>query len=61
MDTVGDGRALVFAGGEVVEGTWSRDSAEEAFHLVSELGEPLEVPPGVPWISVFPNTRSVTW
>jgi hypothetical protein len=61
METVGSGRALIFAEGLVAEGTWSRSDPDEPFQLVSESGNPLEVPPGVPWISVFPDTRSVSW
>jgi hypothetical protein len=61
MDTVGTGRALVFAGGEVTEGTWARTDADEMFELTNAAGDTLDVPPGVPWISVFPDTRSVTW
>ncbi|GBD84337.1 putative lipoprotein YerB precursor [bacterium BMS3Abin02] len=61
MDTVGSGRALVFAGGEVEEGTWTRDSIEEIFHLKRPDGSTLTVPPGKPWISLFPDTLDVTW
>ncbi len=60
-ETVGEGRALVFADGRAAEGVWRRDSAQEMFELFTADGEPLEVPPGVPWVSVFPNQREVTW
>jgi hypothetical protein len=61
METVGTGRALVFAGGEVTEGTWSRSDADDVFELTGADGDSLLVPPGVPWISVFPDTRTVSW
>jgi hypothetical protein len=61
METVGTGRALVFSGGEVREGTWSRSSIEESFQLSSSDGSVLTVPPGKPWISIFPDGRSLTW
>ncbi|NIA25504.1 MAG: DUF3048 domain-containing protein [Gammaproteobacteria bacterium] len=61
MDTVGSGRALVFAGGEVEEGTWSRDSIKEIFHLKRADGSTLTVPPGRPWISIFPDTLDIEW
>ncbi len=61
MDTVGTGRALVFSGGEVRDGTWTRASIEEPFTLTSGDGSVLTVPPGKPWISVFPDNRAVTW
>lgn len=61
MDTVGTGMALVFSGGEVVEGLWSRDDASELFSLTLDDGETLHVPPGRPWISIFPDNRTITW
>lgn len=61
METVGSGRALVFAEGEIAEGTWSRSDPDEVFQLISQSGDPLQVPPGVPWISIFPDTRTISW
>ena len=61
MDTVGTGRALVFSGGEVLEGTWARSSIDEPFALTDGEGSTLTVPPGKPWISVFPDSRTITW
>lgn len=61
MDTVGTGRALVFAAGEVVEGTWERTDTTELFSLRTVDGDVLSVPAGVPWISVFPDNRQVSW
>lgn len=59
--TTGTGKALVFADGKVVEGTWERDSIDEPFQLFDGDGEILPVPPGRPWISMFPDNRTVTW
>lgn len=61
MDTVGTGRALVFSGGEMRAGSWSRSSIEDQFALESTDGEVLTVPPGRTWISVFPDNRSIGW
>ncbi len=61
MDAVGTGLVQVFSGGKVVEGTWSRDSADELFVLTNADGSTLEVPPGRPWINIFPDNRTVTW
>ncbi len=61
METVGTGLAQVFAGGKVVQGTWTRASADELFVLTTEDGNVLEVPPGRPWINIFPDNRTVTW
>ncbi len=60
-DTVGSGEAIVFAQGGVATGTWSREAIEDPFTLTTASGAPLAVPPGVPWISMFPRNRTVTW
>lgn len=59
--TVGSGRALVFARGQVAEGTWLRDATDQMIRLLRPDGRPLQVPPGVPWISLVPDGRSVVW
>ena len=61
MDAVGTGVVQVFSGGKVVEGTWARESADELFVLTNDDGSTLEVPPGRPWINIFPDNRTVTW
>ena len=61
MDTVGSGRALVFANGQVVEGEWSRDDAADLWALTHEDGTVMEVPVGHPWISIFPDNRTISW
>jgi len=60
MDTIGEGRAVVFAGGTVAEGTWARETITDTFRL-TRAGATLEVPPGRLWISIFPNGRDLTW
>jgi hypothetical protein len=61
LDTVGSGEALVFWGGEVVEGTWERGTDEDVIRLFAEDGNDLVLPPGRVWTSVFPKQRSITW
>ena len=61
IETVGSGTLLIFAGGRVMEGTWERDAVDEPFRLFDGDGNPAVVPPGIPWISVFPQERSATW
>lgn len=60
-ETVGTGRVFVFSGGEMVQGTWERDSAEDPFVFTTLEGDPLPVPPGVPWISIVPDGGAVVW
>ncbi|MEA1902544.1 MAG: DUF3048 domain-containing protein [Actinomycetota bacterium] len=59
IDTVGQGTALVFAQGRVVEGVWSRATTHDPFMLTTSDGSPLYLPPGTPWINVFPEGRAI--
>ena len=61
METTGEGRALVFARGQMVEGKWERADTSQPFSLSLADGSPLTVPPGRPWISLFPEGRPVSW
>lgn len=49
----GDGKALLFHGGKVVEGTWSKDELGSALVLETKDGE-LTVPAGRTWIELVP-------
>jgi hypothetical protein len=60
-ETVGSGPMAIFSGGYVVEGTWERDEITEPFRLVDTGGNPVTVPPGRLWISIFPDTESYRW
>jgi hypothetical protein len=44
-----------------VTGTWNRAAIDVPFQLVAEDGGVLQIPPGRPFISVFPENRSVSW
>lgn len=59
IDTIGSGEAMVFAHGRVWRGTWERDAITEPFRLVDADGSTVAVPPGVPWVSVFPGGRTI--
>ena len=60
IETIGSGRMLLFSHGRVVEGTWTRPDNTTWFSF-QVGGSELVVPPGVPWISIFPEDRPVTW
>ncbi len=60
-ETTGTGPAYVFADGKVVSGTWSRETATDGFTLTTDDGQDLLVPPGMPWISIVPDTGEVAW
>ena len=61
METTGEGRALVFAEGQVVVGRWERADTAQPFSFTLADGPPITVPAGRPWISLFPDGRPVSW
>ena len=61
IDTLGSGPAAIFYNGRVMSGTWERSSIDQPFALFDENGDPMTVPPGKPWISIFPEHRAVRW
>jgi hypothetical protein len=59
VDTVGEGEAFVFAGGRMVEGTWSRESSDDLIVFEDDQGQPLPVPPGFIWLSIVPEQNGI--
>jgi len=59
--TVGTGKAYVFTGGEVISGTWERESETDRFMLYGADGEEIVLAPARLWISLVPDTQAVTW
>jgi hypothetical protein len=59
VDTVGEGQAYVFAGGRMVEGTWSRESSDDLIVFEDDQGDPLPVPPGYIWMSIVPKQNGI--
>lgn len=60
-DTTGSGAMTIFSGGYVLEGTWERDDITEPFRLFDDEGNPVTVPPGTLWISIYPDDQSYRW
>jgi len=48
------GKALLFHGGKLVRGSWSKKDAKSAIELATETG-PLKVPAGHTWIELVPD------
>lgn len=61
LETLGNGQALLFYEGAMIEGTWTRNAYDEPFALELVSGVEMVLPPGKLWISVFPTTGSVEW
>ncbi len=52
--TVGDGRALVFTDGHVIEGRWARPSRTDPLVLTTPDGSPIKLSPGQTFIELPP-------
>lgn len=60
-DTVGSGEGFVFYNGGVTGVTWERGSKSDRFSLIAQDGTELVLPPGRLWMSLIPNTKTVSW
>jgi len=60
-DTLGSNDALIFAGGQVIEGTWSRDAITDWFVLTGGDGTVMSVPPGRIFIMLYPEHADIIW
>jgi len=61
METVGSGDALLFRDGQVIEGSWSKDSVNDRTLFTDASGEPMEFTSGQTWVEVVPDDRTVTY
>jgi hypothetical protein len=60
VGVVGQGRADVYAFGEVVKGLWQKKKANDPTVWVTENGTPIPLAPGPIWIEILPPEISVT-
>ena len=51
----GGGRAVVFHGDSVIEGTWVKQNLDSTITMLDEAGEPLTLEPGNVWIELVPK------
>ncbi len=61
MQTVGQGRALVFRDGDVVAGTWTKASHSARTKLLDAAGVEIPLDAGNTWYSVIPTGNVVTY
>jgi hypothetical protein len=57
---LGTGRAVVFTGGQMVEGTWTRASKETPTRFLDAGGNPIGMAPGQTWVELLQNGYSLT-
>lgn len=58
--TIGEGEAILFRDGEVVQGTWKKPSASERLRFYDGKGEAI-MNAGTTWIEVVPGRETVTF
>lgn len=61
METVGEGKLLMFRDGAAVTGTWKKTSPSDRTKFLDDQGEELTLNPGSTWISVVPTDRTVDY
>ena len=60
--TVGEGRAVIFQKGSVIEGKWSKGNNEEQLKFIDSKGKVIPLERGQTWISAVPNGKgNVSW
>jgi len=52
--TVGSGAVLVYTGGHMIQGTWSRPTTSDPWTLTDASGHEIELTPGNTWIELAP-------
>ncbi len=59
--TVGDGEALIFQNGEVIEGTWEKDSRTDRTMFSDEKGKEITFVNGPIWIEAVPAGNTIDY
>jgi hypothetical protein len=60
IGSVGTGDAVVFRNGKRVDGSWSRNFAEDVTQYLDDRGRPIDLTRGVTWIILVPPDVVVT-
>jgi len=58
--TIGEGEAMVFQDGKMIEATWRKDSQSERLRFFDLLGKEIIWNAGTTWIEVIPNRSDVS-
>ncbi len=59
--TIGDGKALIFQDGKVIEGNWSKKSRTDRTVFTNKKGEEIKFNRGRIWISVIDTSTAVNY
>ncbi len=61
MQTVGNGKALIFRDGTAVEGTWKKESTKDRLKFYDKDGNEVELNAGPTWVEIVPTDRVVKY
>ncbi|PIS42971.1 MAG: DUF3048 domain-containing protein [Candidatus Kerfeldbacteria bacterium CG08_land_8_20_14_0_20_40_16] len=61
MEAIGEGGALVFQDGEMINATWKKENREARTIFYNSTGEEIKLNSGPTWIEVVPTDRSVEY
>ncbi|MFH0951626.1 MAG: DUF3048 C-terminal domain-containing protein, partial [Patescibacteria group bacterium] len=61
INVTGEGTALVFRDGTVIEGTWKKPSRLERTRFYDADNEEISLNRGQTWVEVLPGDRNVTY
>jgi hypothetical protein len=59
--TTGNGKTLVFQNGEVIEGTWEKDSRTDRTHFYDKKGKETSFVRGQIWIEAVPTGNEISY
>ncbi|MGH2751074.1 MAG: DUF3048 domain-containing protein [Actinomycetota bacterium] len=57
-DETGSGKATLFRDGRAIQGTWERESVDDAVVFRTRAGDDMVLAPGSTWIHLVPNAES---
>lgn len=61
IQVIGEGRAILFRDGKMIDGTWKKTSAKDRTMYFDATGSPMVFDRGTTWIDVLPADRVVTY
>jgi len=61
IQTLGQGTAWIFCDGQVIQGTWRKDSKKEREKYFDESGQEIKFNGGITWVEVIPKETMVEY
>ena len=61
INLTGKGDMMLFQNGELISGTWEKDSRDDQTEFFDDEGDRIELVAGQTWIEVVPGSRVVSY